>query len=204
MLLKICGMREPNNILAVAATIAPQYMGFIFYAPSPRNVTDLLPSVISQLPATIKPTGVFVNATFKVIDETVSRYQLKAIQLHGAESPEFCSKCQEELSVEVLKAFSVATTDDLATITDYQDTIDFALLDTKGQNIGGNGVAFDWSILQNYRSSIPFFLSGGIAPDNLAAVRQLSHPQLVGIDVNSKFEISPALKDIEKLKTLLR
>jgi phosphoribosylanthranilate isomerase len=146
---------------------------------------------------------VFVNATFKVIDETVRRYQLKAIQLHGAESPEFCLKCKEELSLEVLKAFSVATTDDLATIKDYQATIDFALLDTKGQNIGGNGVAFDWSILQNYTNNIPFFLSGGIAPDNLAAVRQLSHPQLVGIDVNSKFEISPALKDIEKLKTLL-
>lgn len=196
-------MREPSNILAVATAIRPNYLGFIFYAPSPRNITALDPEIIAQIVAITKPTGVFVNASLKEIAAKTQYYGLQAVQLHGTESPDFCKECKEKLSVEVLKAFSVATQEDLAAIESYDQAIDFALLDTKGSHAGGNGVAFDWGILKDYTATTPFFLSGGISPDNWAEVQRLTYPKMVGVDVNSKFEVSPALKDVEKLKILL-
>ncbi len=203
MLIKVCGMREPANILAVATTIRPDYMGFIFYLPSPRNITNLHPEVIAQIAAATKPTGVFVNASLEEIAAKTQYYGLQAVQLHGTESPDFCRKCKEKLSIEVLKAFSVATQEDLIAINNYDKAIDFALLDTKGRHAGGNGVAFDWGILKDYTAATPFFLSGGISAENWAEVQHLTYPKMVGVDVNSKFEVSPALKDVEKLKILL-
>lgn len=204
MLLKVCGMREPDNILAVAQAIRPDYMGLIFYPPSPRHVSYLSPDVLHQLPASLRLTGVFVDAPLSDIRQAVRTYGLRAVQLHGLETPDFCQTCRETLSVEVLKAFSIATPNDLQPIAYYQKAVDFALLDTKGQQVGGNGVTFDWRILQDYSVELPFFLSGGISPENWLEVKQLHHPYLAGVDVNSRFELRPALKDVAQLAVLRR
>ena len=206
--LKICGMRDPQNIEEIIP-LQPDYMGLIFFEKSPRFVQD----EIQQLDPSIKNTGVFVNASEEFILEKVKKYRLSAIQLHGDESPEFCRNLRKQLKdseefPELIKVFRVSEEFDFAALEPYEDVVDLYLFDTKGKNRGGNGIAFDWEVLEDYPSQKPFFLSGGIGPDEAKEIRQFykvfeekgKQHLFYGIDVNSKFENAPGLKNIEKLK----
>ena len=188
-------MREPNNIVALSA-LQPDYMGFIFWAPSSRYVNEPTP----KLDKSIKKTGVFVDASVDYIQSSISAHQLQAVQLHGEETPAYCQLIQN-FGVEVIKAFSVKDTFNFSLLETYENSCDFFLFDTKGALPGGNGYAFDWSILKKYPSQKPFFLSGGIGLENTQEIKELLNTDLPlhAIDVNSKFEVAPGLKKIEDL-----
>ena len=189
-------MREPNNIAALS-DLQPDYMGFIFWAPSSRYVETTTP----ELPTAIKKTGVFVDASVDYIQSMVQQHDLQAVQLHGEETPNYCQLIQS-FGVEVIKAFSVKNTFYFSTLETYEKSCDFFLFDTKGSLPGGNGYTFDWSLLKEYHSQKPFFLSGGIGLENTQEIKELLNTNLplYAIDVNSKFEVTPGLKKIEALK----
>jgi|TARA_R110000796_G_scaffold1336_2_gene5360 phosphoribosylanthranilate isomerase len=207
MKLKVCGMKL--NTLEVA-TLDPDYLGFIFWEPSKRYFDGNIP----KLPASIKKVGVFVDAPLEEIRKKVKEYKLQAVQLHGKESPEFCSdlkkstsdrsKALEENSLEIIKVFSIKDDFDFSNLAPYENVCDFFLFDTKGKLPGGNGFTFSWEVLKNYPSSKPYFLSGGIGLDEIEKIREFQQrPESKychAIDVNSKFESEPGLKDIDKLK----
>ncbi len=202
MKLKICGMKYPENIQDVAE-LRPDFMGFIFYDKSPRNVTDNLDKgVLKALPKSIKKIGVFVNASFEEIIKQVTDYQLDGVQLHGNESPVLCLQLKMQ-NLLVIKAFSVDKNFNFAVTEPYKKAVDYFLFDTKATGgHGGHGVAFDWKMLDNYDNEVPFLLAGGVSLENIEEVKKLTHLNIYGIDVNSKFEIEPGLKDVEKLKAL--
>lgn len=199
--LKICGMREPENMKGVAA-LRPDYMGFIFYPGSKRFVAQLPVEALAALPTNIKKTGVFVNQHLEEVISYVNQYQLDAVQLHGAEDPAFCAMLKKSLSgVEIIKAFGVGTNFNFDLLDKYVGQVDYFLFDTQTPEHGGSGELFDWSILQHYQLEVPFFLSGGIGPGSVEALKELEYKQLYAIDVNSKFELAPGLKDIGLLTT---
>ncbi|MDO7542527.1 MAG: phosphoribosylanthranilate isomerase [Flavobacteriaceae bacterium] len=189
-------MRTPENIEALAA-LNPDYMGFIFWAPSSRFVNKITP----LLPNKIKKTGVFVDATIDYIETIIKEHKLQAVQLHGKEAPEFCAYIKT-LDVEVIKAFSMKEAFDFKSLEPYEIACDFYLFDTKGELPGGNGYGFDWSILKNYPSVKPFFLSGGIGKEEVSQILELRNTDLplYAIDVNSKFESAPGVKKIDELE----
>ncbi len=192
-------MCHSQNISELAE-LRPDYMGFIFYSKSKRNVIGKLDQAdLDNLPPSVKKVGVFVNATFEEIKEQIKKYTLDLVQLHGKETPELCAKIQQ-LGIKVIKAFSVDETFNFGVTLPYKTVCDYFLFDTKGKEAGGNGFTFDWSVLANYDNEIPFFLSGGLDETNTAEVKKLTHLNIHAVDVNSKFEIQPALKDIELLK----
>ena len=203
--LKICGMRDPENISRIEQ-LQPDYLGFIFYKGSSRNVSEAIFQVDSQ----IKRTGVFVNASINDILEKVKNCQLSALQLHGDESPEFCKELREKISEEtkLIKVFSIKEEFNYEKLQPYEGKVDYFLFDTKGKERGGNGIRFNWQVLEDYASNTPFFLSGGIGPGDEAAIKELydtfqkrqKQHLFYAIDVNSKFETAPAVKDAEALK----
>lgn len=196
MKLKICGMREPQNIHAIAA-LAPNYMGFIFWEPSSRYVNQSTPALTEK----IKKTGVFVDASLDYIEQSINEHKLQAVQLHGKETSLHCKEIQN-LGVEVIKAFSIRDEFNFSELEVFENCCDFFLFDTKGELPGGNGYRFDWSILKTYPSKKPFFLSGGIGIENVEELQKLikTNLPLYAIDVNSKFESAPAIKKIKELK----
>lgn len=199
--IKVCGMRNTQNILEVAA-LKPDYMGFIFFEKSPRNVTETASlETILSLPKEIKKVGVFVNESLENIVKTVRTFELSTVQLHGNESPDICKRLKV-LKLEVWKAFSVDQNFDFETCKPYENTVDRFLFDTKGDGYGGHGKTFDWNILKKYSQHVPFMLAGGISLENLTDLQLLDDLNITGIDVNSKFENSPGDKNIEKLQTL--
>jgi phosphoribosylanthranilate isomerase len=189
-------MRTPENIAALS-DLAPDYMGFIFWKLSKRFVSDPTP----DLPASIKKTGVFVDATLTYILDIAKQHQLQAVQLHGEESPTFCQKLQTT-GLEIIKAFAVDDTFDFSVLETYDSVCDYFLFDTKGPLPGGNGSRFDWLILCNYPLTKPFFLSGGIGPGDQGAIASIISLNLpvYAIDINSKFEKQAGLKNIEIIK----
>ncbi|GAB2767222.1 phosphoribosylanthranilate isomerase [Salinimicrobium soli] len=203
--LKVCGMRDPGNIREVAE-LKPDYLGLIFFEKSPRHVNEVIP----ETNASIKKTGVFVDASADYILKRQQEYKLSAIQLHGNESPQFCRELKNSLpkNVELIKVFSVGEDFDFSELEPYEGVVDFFLFDTKGKNKGGNGISFDWEILKKYPSTVPFFLSGGIGPEGVSEIKELhqffeqqnKQGIFYGVDVNSRFETEPALKDAKKLK----
>jgi phosphoribosylanthranilate isomerase len=196
--IKICGMKYPENILEVGALL-PDYMGFIFWEKSTRYFDGKIP----ELPKSIKKTGVFVKATEEEILAKVEKYNLQAVQLHGNESVEFCDILKKVLpkDIEIIKVFSILDTFDFGTLKPFELVCDYFLFDTKGKLPGGNGTTFDWKILENYPSTKPFFLSGGIGIEEIETIKEILKTNLpvYAIDVNSKFEIEPGLKNIELL-----
>ena len=196
MRLKVCGMRELENISALSE-LDPNYIGFIFWSESSRFVDKKTPSLDKKI---IK-TGVFVDATFDYILTKIKDHQLDAVQLHGQESYSYC-KVIKDYGLKVIKSFSIKNTFDFNTLKDYENSCDYYLFDTKGKLPGGNGFTFDWKILNKYPSQKPFFLSGGIGVDNLNEIKKLVKTKLPihAIDVNSKFETAPGNKNIELLK----
>jgi phosphoribosylanthranilate isomerase len=199
MKIKVCGLGAPENILAVSA-LKPDYLGFIFFEKSARNFTGDIP----VLDASIKKTGVFVDASFEFVKEKIEEFDFQAVQLHGKESPEFCRQLKE-LGVEVFKVFSVKYDFDFMRLIEYEGIVDSFLFDTKGEHPGGNGETFDWKVLKNYPSQTPVILSGGIGLDEVSAVAEILKTgiPIYALDLNSKFEKKPAVKDIEKLKEFL-
>lgn len=203
MKIKICGLKEARNIQEVAA-LQPDFMGFIFYPPSPRYVQDLEAAVLADLPQHIQKIGVFVNESLEVMANMVEKYHLDGIQLHGKESPELCRQIRERLKdTLVIKTFSIASESDLVATRDYADVCHLFLFDTDCRQFGGSGKKFPWEILSHYHGDTDFLLSGGIAPNDTELLKSFHHPRAVGIDLNSRFEIKPGLKDIDRLKRFL-
>ena len=199
MLIKVCGMRDADNIRAVEA-LGVDYMGFIFWPHSRRYVAERP----VYLPSKAKRVGVFVNSVMDDIIRHIDNYGLDVVQLHGHESPEYIQslKILRE-NISIIKAFNIATPDDLVQTIAYEGLADYFLFDTKGKAVGGNGEKFDWSVLTAYYGSTPFLLSGGIGPDDANSILSFHHDRCLGIDLNSRFEISPGLKDINNLKFFL-
>ena len=200
MIVKVCGMREAENIRAIEA-LGVDWMGFIFWEHSSRCVSQRP----AYLPEKAKRVGVFVDAPLDVVCQHVESFGLDVVQLHGSELPAYLHDLRKALAgaVLIVKAFSIATRDDLLQTSLYEGLADYFLFDTKAQLVGGNGRKFDWSVLAHYDGSTPFLLSGGIGPDDTSRLSAFSHPRLAGIDLNSRFEISPALKNVELLKQFL-
>lgn len=195
--LKICGMKFPENIAKISS-IDPAYMGFIFYPASKRFLADLDPDLVKAIPRKIKTTGVFVNEELTVVKERIVRYGLQAVQLHGNESPEYCASLSG--TAEVIKAFGIDDQFNFNILERYVDTVDYFLFDTPTPGYGGSGKTFSWQLLEKYKLSKPYFLSGGIGMDQLPDLQQLSQPLCYAIDVNSRFEDSPGWKDETLLK----
>lgn len=194
--LKICGMKIPANIAEVVA-LQPDYIGFIFYPGSKRFIDDLDPLVIKNIPATIKTTGVFVNEELETVKNAIVKYNLKAVQLHGHESAAYCGALKEY--AEVIKAFGIDASFDFLTLSPYAEQVDYFLFDTQTPDHGGSGKTFSWQLLGNYKNKTPYFLSGGIGIEQLAELENIKDERLYAIDVNSRFELSPGLKDIAQL-----
>ncbi|MCF2507095.1 phosphoribosylanthranilate isomerase [Dyadobacter sp. CY107] len=202
MKIKVCGLRQQDNIEKVVA-LQPNFIGFIFYEKSPRYVgEDLNEEFVKSIPKNIKKVGVFVNASPSHILATVKKYDLQYAQLHGNEMPDTCRSIRQK-GVNVIKAFSIDASFNFAMLNNYKSFCDLFLFDTKGDAPGGNGVPFDWNLLKKYDNEKPFLLSGGISVDNVDDIIALSKTlPIYGIDVNSQFETEPGVKDIAKLEEL--
>ena len=200
-------MQEAENIRAVDG-LPVDLMGFIFWPKSSRYVSERP----SYLPTKCKRVGVFVDATIDDIKQKIEEYRLDFVQLHGHESPDYIRALRVvdgfPVDTRLIKAISVSSRDDIATYKSYEGIVDYFLFDTKCTCMGGSGQQFDWSVLANYDGNTPFLLSGGIGPDD--AERLTSHlspltsKHCIGIDLNSRFEVAPALKDINKLKEFIK
>lgn len=193
-------MRDPENIRKVEE-LTVDLMGFIFWHKSSRNVSEMP----SYLPTRQKRVGVFVDADIKEVTEKAMEYALDLIQLHGKETPDYIQRLRSlcpqrgDRATAIIKALNIADTEDLAQTAQYEGIVDYFLFDTKSKLVGGNGTQFDWSVLQAYQGDTPFILSGGIGPDDAEKVKNFQHPMCAGIDLNSRFETAPALKDIQLL-----
>ncbi|MDY0906453.1 phosphoribosylanthranilate isomerase [Pedobacter sp. CFBP9032] len=201
--LKVCGMKLAANIAAVAA-LRPDYLGFIFYDKSPRLISDVSAELIKYIPAEIKTVGVFVDEELDVVKKKINLYQLKAVQLHGSESPGYCAALQSiSGEIEVIKAFGIDEDFDFNVLKEYMDAVDFFLFDTKTKAHGGSGKTFDWKMLDDYKLDKPYFLSGGIDLQHAAAIKQIKDSKLYALDINSRFEVEPGVKDVEKVKAFI-
>ena len=202
MQIKICGLRDPENIREIAA-LQPDFMGFIFYPNSPRYVGQLDAGSLTSLPTSIKKTGVFVNENLENILTAISKYNLDAVQLYGADNKKLCRKIRQEAKTMVIKVFPIMDASNFRVTGDYQDVADYFLFDTKTDLYGGSGQKFNWNILQEYTGNKSFLLSGGIGADDVKALRAIEHPLLAGVDLNSKFELKPGLKNVALLKQFI-
>ena len=202
MEIKICGMKHPDNIEEIA-TLLPDFLGFIFYDKSFRYFEEDIPS----LPKSIKKVGVFVDASFEELQEKVAYHKLNFVQLHGEESPEYCAMVEQKL-VKVIKAFKIDNQFDLKFLDNYKNTCSYFLFDTKGNQHGGNGITFNWRVLEGYTLDKPYFLSGGIGLENVFELTEFLKKDYAkhccGIDLNSKFETQPGLKNLNTLKDFFK
>ncbi len=196
-------MKYPDNMLEVGSLL-PDYMGFIFWEKSARYFDGTMP----ELPKSIRKTGVFVNESIAIIEEKIAKYDLQAVQLHGQESVEFCSELKTKFgaSIEIIKVFSADENFDFSVLKPFESVCDYFLFDTKGKLPGGNGTTFDWKILEKYPSTKPFFLSGGIGIEELDSINEILKTDLpiYAIDLNSKFEIEPGLKNVQLCRDALQ
>jgi phosphoribosylanthranilate isomerase len=200
---KVCGLTDAGNARLVADAGA-DFAGFIFYPRSKRFVGENPhPDLLMNLPARVKKVGVFVDEKIETIIEIAQKYQLHMVQLHGAESAGFCYDLSIK-GISVMKAFGIGEDFDFSSLTAYKDTCDYFLFDTKTMLHGGSGIKFRWETLGEYKLNLPFFLGGGIGPLDVQKVRNISHPGFYAADINSRFEISPGLKDIETVKSFIQ
>ena len=211
MIVKVCGMRDPKNIEALLE-LPIDLMGLIFYKKSSRNVLDSQAAeIVAASGDKVKRVGVFVDEDLDKVIQRVEKFKLEYVQLHGKETPDYCYDllaksaktygCSDEL--QLIKAFSVDEQFDFSITKGYTAYCKYFIFDTKGKNAGGNGITFDWNLLKQYKRSTPFLLSGGIDAQSAEAIKALDLPQLAGVDLNSKFEDSPAMKNIDLLKGFL-
>lgn len=194
MKLKICGLREKKNIELIAA-LEPDYIGLIFYRKSPRYAGDtLMPEHLERVSGAIKKVGVFVNENIEIVIDTVKKFKLDAVQLHGSETVNYCRSLKDE-HIEIIKAFFPEGDTDFKLMKNYKGLCDYFLFDNRGSKGGGSGKKFNWKALKGYDLGKPYFLSGGIGPDDAGIVSQIADKYLYAIDINSRFEIKPGLKD---------
>lgn len=191
-------MRDSENMKAIA-DLDVDFMGMIFYPRSKRYVSE----VPSFRPSRQKLIAVFVNAPITDVVKTVETYGCDGIQLHGDETPEYIRSLKTVCNHLVIKAFQIATAEDLQKTSQYENLCDYFLFDTATPSYGGSGESFDWSVLAEYQGKTPFLLSGGIGAESVERIQQFLHPQFAGIDINSKFETCPAMKDVEKVRTFV-
>lgn len=194
MKVKVCGLKHPNQTNSLSTLV--DYVGFIYYEKSPRHVITASPSA-----GKANRVGVFVNHNLEFILARIKSDQLHAVQLHGDETPEFCTELKKH--AQVIKAFGIDHSFDFNTLIAYEKCVTHFLFDTKSVNRGGSGKSYDWNILEQYTGETSFFLSGGIGLDSINAIRKFNHPQLHAIDINSRFEITPADKNIQSIQTFI-
>ena len=207
-------MRDADNIRDISA-LGVDMIGLIFYPPSPRYVQQfssgagIIPDYAPDMGKTPLRVGVFVDDMPQNIVTRVYNYKLDYIQLHGNEPRETLENLRATIDpdikpkIKIIKAISVSSAEDIKKHKEYVGAADLFLFDTKCKTVGGSGELFDWQVLQAYDGDVPFLLSGGIGPDDAERIKNFHHPKCIGIDLNSKFEIEPALKDVEKLKQFL-
>lgn len=207
-------MRDADNIRDISA-LGVDMIGLIFYPPSPRYVQQfssgagIIPDYAPDMGKTPLRVGVFVDDMPQNIVTRVYNYKLDYIQLHGNEPRETLENLRATIDpdinpkIKIIKAISVSSAEDIKKYKEYVGAADLFLFDTECKTVGGSGEQFDWQVLQAYDGDVPFLLSGGIGPDDAERIKNFHHPKCIGIDLNSKFEIEPALKDVEKLKQFL-
>ena len=200
-IIKVCGMRYSRNIRAVEQA-GPDWMGFIFASGSPRSLRRRP----SYLPERCRRVGVFVNPSLTQLLLMSRRFGLHLLQLHGNESPDFCRKAHDATGLDIVKTISVSDENDMALAAAYgpEQGVSHLLFDTKTRTGGGSGRKFDWTILSAYRGPLPFLLSGGIGPSDIPRLHAFHHPLCVGIDLNSRFEAVPGVKDATILSNFIR
>ncbi len=195
-------MKYAENIQQLSV-LCPDFMGFIFYAKSPRYVVEALsPETLNTIPKSIKKVGVFVNETNKKMIKLAQLYSLDYLQLHGDESASQCQKLHMA-GFKIIKAFQMDEVFDFNILEGYKPFCDFFLFDTKTKNYGGSGKTFDWRILEKYDNEKPFFLSGGIGLNNVADLKKMNKYSIHAIDINSGVELEPGLKNIEKVRRII-
>jgi phosphoribosylanthranilate isomerase len=206
VLVKICGLSTPDTVDA-AVKGGASHIGLVFFAKSPRNVgLDQAASLVARLPDHVAAVGVFVDPTAAFLDDVRARVTLKALQLHGEERPAFAAQMRMRHGIEVWKAVSVRTATDLKIAHKYRGSVDRVLYDAKtpqGADLpGGMGVRFDWKLLEGHAHPLPWALSGGLGPRNLAEAVRITGAPLV--DVSSGVESAPGIKDVDKIKAFLK
>jgi phosphoribosylanthranilate isomerase len=201
--IKICGLTDPLNVVEIART-KPDFMGFIFYAGSPRYVgAEPDPELFGNVPQGIKKVGVFFNEENHRILEISQRTELDIIQLHGSESPEKCSALKSS-GLTIIKAFSLDHDFPFRSLIKYLPACDYFLFDTRGERPGGNGRKFEWEMLKEYSLDKPFFLSGGIGHEDAIIFKTIENRGFSAVDINSRFETSPGIKDIALVKRFIK
>lgn len=202
MKIKVCGMRDPGNVKEVAG-LSPDYLGFIFYPGSKRFVGEKIADLVhSYIPREIKKVGVFVEESFDNVMQACAENDLDMVQLHGNENPGYCSRLRTT-GIEVIKAFNIGDDFNFSRLQDYVECCDYFLFDTKGDKPGGTGKKFNWELLGEYKNEVPFFLSGGIGVDDIGDIKDFSHPMLHAVDINSRFETEPGVKDVNLLRRFI-
>ena len=219
MVIKVCGMRDAQNIREVSQ-LGVDMIGMIFYPKSPRYVemqsshAGIIPDYVKEdinIKSAKSPArvGVFVDDMVQNIVTRVVNYHLDYVQLHGNEPREMCENLRSTLDpdirpgIKIIKAISVSDASDIQKYKEYVGAVDLFLFDTKCKTVGGSGRQFDWQVLEQYDGEVPFLLSGGIGPEDASRLHAFHHPKCIGIDLNSRFEIEPGVKDVEKLKGFL-
>ena len=225
MIIKVCGMRDADNIREVSE-LDIDMMGFIFWKDSPRFVrmisshAGIIPDYSEERlnknsgkvvddQHRIKRVGVFVDDMPQTIVTRIYNYELDYVQLHGEEScimidnPRRTLEPDIRTGVKIIKTISVSSAEDIEKTKEYEGCVDLFLFDTKCPTIGGSGDKFDWSVLSAYKGNVPFLLSGGIGMDDVDKIKSFQHPQFAGVDVNSCFETEPGVKDVEKLRLFI-
>lgn len=206
MIVKVCGMRNADNIRQIDELGCVDWMGFIFFPLSSRNVE----CVPDYLPKHCKRVGVFVNATPEGIQHRQEEFGFDLIQLHGDETPEYCQALRPRLKegTELIKMIQIESPQELEKTQEYEGKVNYFLFETKCKSYGGSGKQFDWDILQHYQGKTPFLITGGIGAEDAERIRtlnsQLSTPNFLGIDLNSRFETAPALKDAKRIKAFVQ
>lgn len=187
-------MRDSSNINELLK-LQPDFIGFILYPGSKRYLGDDY-VLENEIPDAVKKVGVFVNAIIKDVSHWKVRLNLDYIQLHGNEAPEYCKEIHR-MGLKIIKAFGISPDFDFSSLQEYVPTCDYFLFDTKTPVHGGSGQKFDWNIINNYSYEKPFFLSGGIKPEDAGKIIPDNYQNLFAIDINSGFESAPAMKDIQ-------
>lgn len=200
MKIKVCGMLYPGNLEQVCA-LEPDLVGYIFYPGSKRFVGETPDPALFHIPGPgIRKVGVFVNETIAFVKKAYESNRLHMVQLHGGESPAYCSTLLKA-GIPVVKALGADP--DVARLEEYREQVRYFLFDTPGQGYGGTGRKFDWDLLKKIPATTPFLLGGGVGPGDDRAVLELEHGGLIGVDLNSRFELSPGLKDVKMLKEFM-
>lgn len=204
LLIKVCGMKYTENIQQVSA-LSPDLLGFIFYPASPRFIgKEPVKGLFEAVPPGIRKTGVFVDSDYSFISQACKKYDLQFAQLHGDESPALAIQLRND-GIRVIKTIHLSSENDFEKIRPFEDKVDYFLFETPSGSFGGSGMKFPWHILEAYPAEIPFFLSGGIGPGDEGQILSLSLSlkYMKGVDINSRFEVQPGLKEPDKVKTFI-